>query len=204
MTKHAAVLARVIAPLDRSQLRGAEIGVLCGETSAHLLTELPGLFLYMIDSWEATPADSSYRRSGDACARFRTEQHELNRKTAESVTTFAAERRTLLQMSSSQAAMQIPDGSLDFVFIDADHTYEAVQADLATWWPKLRINAILAGHDYQAPRDRRGHWGVKRAVDEFCAAQNLALKVERHCVWWCRSARCGGAPATMQSPAIAR
>lgn len=63
---------------------------------------------------------------------------------------------------SVNAAKHQADGSLDFVFIDADHTYESVLADIDAWLPKVRSGGILAGHDYvNAP------WsGVIRAVTE--------------------------------------
>ena len=50
--------------------------------------------------------------------------------------------------------------SLDFVFIDGNHIYEAVKADINAWFPKIKKGGVLAGHDYQFP-------GVRRAVDEF-------------------------------------
>jgi predicted O-methyltransferase YrrM len=40
------------------------------------------------------------------------------------------------------------DDSLDFVFIDGDHSYEAVKADIQAWLPKVKSNGLLAGHDY--------------------------------------------------------
>jgi hypothetical protein len=57
-----------------------------------------------------------------------------------------------------------PDETIDFIYIDGDHTYEAVAADIAGWWPKLKVGGILAGHDYndQTP-------GTVQAVDEFSA-----------------------------------
>jgi predicted O-methyltransferase YrrM len=68
---------------------------------------------------------------------------------------------------SVEAAKLIPDGSLDFVFIDALHTYEAVLEDLAAWHPKVRRDGIVAGHDYR--------WdGVQKAVHEFFEARNIS------------------------------
>lgn len=64
-----------------------------------------------------------------------------------------------LRNTSSDAAGFVADASLDFIYIDADHRYEAVLSDLATWMPKLRPGAILAGHDLSFP-------GVRRALSE--------------------------------------
>lgn len=61
----------------------------------------------------------------------------------------------------------IPD--LDFVFIDADHSYEAVKKDIEAWYLKVKKGGIFAGHDYRASPD------VKKAVDEFILKNILTL-----------------------------
>lgn len=68
-----------------------------------------------------------------------------------------------LRMMSAQAGRLFDDQSVDFCFIDGDHTYEAVSEDVRTWFPKIRNGGIIGGHDYVNPL----HPGVKQAVDEF-------------------------------------
>jgi predicted O-methyltransferase YrrM len=48
---------------------------------------------------------------------------------------------------SDVIAKDFLDASCDFVFIDADHSYEAVLRDIDAWWPKVRPGGMLAGHD---------------------------------------------------------
>lgn len=55
---------------------------------------------------------------------------------------------------------QIPDELLDAVFIDGDHTYQAVLDDLAFWWKKVKVGGHVVGDDYWID-------DVKRAVDAF-------------------------------------
>ena len=62
---------------------------------------------------------------------------------------------------SEDLAPFIPDGIADLVFIDADHTYEAVKQDIMLWKPKLKPGGLLSGHDYD-----KKHPDVKRAVDD--------------------------------------
>jgi hypothetical protein len=78
-----------------------------------------------------------------------------------------------LRMPSAKAAGLFDDGSLDFVFIDGDHGYMAVRHDLECWFPKVKRNGILAGHDYTNP----DFPGVRRGVDEFFAEQRLPLRI---------------------------
>lgn len=61
---------------------------------------------------------------------------------------------------SHEGADYFEDGSVDILFVDAGHSYEAVKQDIEAWLPKMKPNGIMAGHDYNS-------WvGVKKAVDE--------------------------------------
>jgi hypothetical protein len=78
-----------------------------------------------------------------------------------------------LKMPSEQASNLFEDGTLDFVFLDADHGYEAVRRDLQCWFPKVKRRGVLGGHDYIHP----DFPGVRQAVDEFFAQEELPLQV---------------------------
>lgn len=52
-----------------------------------------------------------------------------------------------LQMSSLEAAGRFSDHSIDFVFIDGDHEYASVVADIRAWLPKVKPGGTIAGHD---------------------------------------------------------
>lgn len=76
---------------------------------------------------------------------------------------------TALRMSSVEASTTFDDQSCDVVYIDMEHTYDAVKQDIACWLPKIKQNGILAGHDYDWPE-------VKRAVLEtFGGEQNIKV-----------------------------
>lgn len=76
----------------------------------------------------------------------------------------------LLRMDTAEAAKLFPDDHFDFVFIDADHTYEGVKRDIEAWRPKVKN---FMGHDYDHP----DFPGVKRAVDEFFRVRRLKDRV---------------------------
>lgn len=57
-------------------------------------------------------------------------------------------RAQFLVASTHDAASMVPDGSFDFVFIDADHSAEAVTEDILDWQPKVKNGGWLGGHDY--------------------------------------------------------
>ena len=73
-----------------------------------------------------------------------------------------------IRTESVSASKMYADESLDAVFIDADHRYESVKADILAWMPKIKKGGILAGHDYML-----GHSGVIRAVDELVESPEI-------------------------------
>jgi hypothetical protein len=79
--------------------------------------------------------------------------------------------RNYLQGDSAETASCFADGEVDAVFIDADHSYEAVKRDIAAWLPKLRSGGLIFGHDYE-PNE---FGGVVRAVDEAFAGRHKML-----------------------------
>lgn len=155
-----AILSRL--PNDR-KLLGAEIGVLNGNTSHRILGARKLLTLYMIDPWEAPKPGSSYFKSGDDNALKPAKEHEgAYRKTVERVK-FAGDRAKIMRMYSHEAAKKIKDGSLDFVFIDGNHSYEGVRGDIILWLPKVKRGGFISGHDLNHPRLP----GVSKAVYEM-------------------------------------
>ena len=63
-------------------------------------------------------------------------------------------------------------GAFDLIFIDADHNYESVKADIAAWRGALKPGGIMCGHDYLG--DSYGSFpGVDRAVHEAFGKENI-------------------------------
>lgn len=61
---------------------------------------------------------------------------------------------------SQDAHVLFKEKTIDFLFIDGDHSYEACKSDIKLYLPKMKEGSVMAGHDYyNAP-------GVKQAVDE--------------------------------------
>lgn len=162
---------------------GIEIGVFRGQTSELLLRSFPGLVLYMVDPWKSWPADHPYVLSGDGAAKKTQAEHEKNFQEATRRTDFAGGRRMILRATSEVAGQRLAGRYFDFAFIDGAHYYEAVRDDIATWWPRVTPGGILAGHDLDHPRDQRGIWGVRRAVEEFCDREGLPMQNRGSC-WW--------------------
>lgn len=144
----ALVLQRLVA--EHGWTRGAEIGVLSGRTFLHLLRTCPGLSLIGVDLWEHQPgADNEH--GGRSYVHYDLRGFELNLREQ---TRVFGDRARLIKGPSVEVAASIPDESLDFVFIDADHTEEGVTADIKAWTPKLKPAGWLTGHDTHFPSVR--------------------------------------------------
>ena len=60
--------------------------------------------------------------------------------------TFSSDGRVkIIRKLSDDAASDIEDGSLDWIYVDGNHSYEFVKSDLENWWPKLKSGGALCG-----------------------------------------------------------
>jgi Methyltransferase domain len=124
-----------------------EVGSLRGRSSFALLTACKGP-VYCIDPWP-----KHYETFIRNCGHF--------------------PNLVAIRESSPEAAARVPD--VDMVFLDGDHEYEAVVADIAAWLPKTR--KLLCGRDYGNPEFP----GVAEAVDEILG--DRVAFVRGHAFW---------------------
>lgn len=181
LKKATVILSRV--PLD-AEVAGVEVGVLRGKLSAELLAYAPRLHLTMVDAWRASDPSSSYAKTGDEAAKMSLASMMLAKERAVIATKFAEDRRTIVHADSITASKAVPDGSKDFVFIDADPSYEGVRADINAWLPKLKPGGLLCGHDFEFPGQPR--WGVRKAVEEASATLQLPFERDVDYTWFIR------------------
>lgn len=120
------------------QVRCAEVGVFCGNYSASILKHTNPEKLFLIDPWRPGIAKNGVDHEQNyqsVCARFKA---EIDRGQVE-----------LVRKTSVEAASCIPDSSLSWVYIDANHRFTYVWADILTWLPKVPVGTgIIAGHDF--------------------------------------------------------
>ena len=182
-------LGRITAPNLRTRARGrftllkalpkrsagAEIGVWKGSFSRLLIETLNPRTLYLIDPWRLSSQDrpvlprskdgtslnirgETITSQADLDEIYLSVQHELGGLPGTNV----------IRATSLEAADKVPNGSLDWVYLDGSHYYEDVKNDLSAWTPKLIKSGIMCGDDYYW-RDPNGLYTVKQAVDEYIA-----------------------------------
>lgn len=81
-------------------------------------------------------------------------------------TAFAGARVKLLRKTSVEGAATFDDESIDWIFIDGDHTYDGCLADLKAWYPKIRKGGLISGDDYGDGFSTE-HMPIERFESEF-------------------------------------
>ena len=176
-------LAWLLKQVPGRHLLGVEMGVARGELSHYLLHAEKRLTLLMVDQWGGYATDSPYYKTRDPMPRYdeATWQHMLN-MTLDVAALFPG-RGVVIKSNGEVAAERIREQygmkCLDFIFIDADHSYEGVRADLGRWWPLMKPGGMFSGHEHGRYRFK----GSTQAIDEFFASQSLKFGVGPGHVW---------------------
>jgi len=156
-------------------LVGAEIGVLNGNTAHRILLARPLLKHIMIDPWCVPEKGSSYDsagKAGDTNASKPQKEHEKAYQKTKGLVAFAGNRAVIMRMMSHEAVPKIEDNSLDFAFIDGDHSYEGTSLDIKLWLPKVKKGGWIGGHDYKH-ESRPDLHGVDKAVEEAFVKKDI-------------------------------
>jgi predicted O-methyltransferase YrrM len=86
----------------------------------------------------------------------------------------------VLEARSPECASLFENACADMIFIDGDHKFESVVADIYAWQKKLKPGGLLCGHDYTHAKDGMiEREGVKRAVDSCLNGVNIIGSI-----WW--------------------
>ncbi len=115
-----------------------EVGVCDGSFSRAICKANPQAKIVGVDPFIAYDEYGDYRRPSSI-----NKYHEKAKTLLNEYSNYS-----LLEKMSVEAARDFEDGSLDAVYIDANHRYEFVVADIHAWLPKIRKGGIISGHDY--------------------------------------------------------
>lgn len=155
------ILKRI--PVDAHYI-GVEVGVWRGDTGKRLLAARENITHIMIDPWKQPAKNSRYYKSKDNTALKDQATFDECYEYVKSEVEKFGKRAIIIRKKSKIAVRQFEDKSLDYVFIDGEHTYQAVKEDINLWLPKIKPGGIIGGHDYKnLPRFP----GVHKAVDEL-------------------------------------
>jgi len=151
------------------ELDCVEIGVCNGFTAEYLLKNVPNIVrYYAIDHYPSFVDWDGTRLTEER-------QEEIKRRCAERLANYKSTE--YVYDTSSNFVKRVEDGSLDFVFIDGDHSYASTLEDIRNYWPKVKTGGIFAGHDINLI-------SVNNAVKEFFNGKNVEIKVVENNAWF--------------------
>lgn len=140
---------------------GAEIGVYKGAFTERFCKA--GMTIYAVDPW------SAYDTNGRA---FQSQERQnfLYGHAQRALAPYL--NCTIIRKTSMDALHLFRNGTLDFVYIDANHSFRYIASDLQEWAWKVRKGGIVAGHDYfnTAPSTKNVIIHVKPVVDAYMEA----------------------------------
>ncbi|HRZ15754.1 MAG TPA: class I SAM-dependent methyltransferase [Candidatus Omnitrophota bacterium] len=137
---------------------GVEIGTHLGYNAiATVLVNRPKI-LHCIDPWSNYVDPDSLDVIGEA--QYLRAMHLIN------VVPFVRDHIQIWRMVSEHAVKSFADESVDFVYIDGDHSYHSTLQDIDIWFPKVKKGGIIGGHDFAIPT-------VQAAVTAYSHVKNI-------------------------------
>lgn len=143
-----------------------EIGVYEGIFSNRILIKCKPKKLLLIDPWEEIPSSKK--------AKYKKHNQELRYKKVKNCfrDELSNEKIEILRMRSEIAKNFIKNNFIDFLYIDGDHSYNAVLNDLKNYYPKVKNGGLIAGDDIRLDE-------VSKAVEDFQKdEQGIKLKIK--------------------------
>lgn len=147
----------------RGYTKGCEVGVRRADNARHMFSVIPNLHLILVDPYMMYEFVNQRRHNKWKWSQEKMDaiRHVANRRMARFDVRW-------YMTTSEQAAPMVPDNSLDFVYIDGDHMFNAVMLDTLLWYRKVRMGGVLCGHDF-------GIRSVNTAVRSFAKRNHLRI-----------------------------
>ena len=162
-------------------VRVVEIGTAWGGNADSILFTLPGVELFAVDPLIADydERDGQSKIMHNLARVKKMSKEDLSQAWASGLAAHALHRHgcryQMFHMKSTEASQYFEDESIDVIFVDGLHSYEGVKDDLHAWWPKInKAHGIMLFNDYEK---EEAFPGVRKAVDEFMAAQGLRARI---------------------------
>lgn len=165
---------------------GVEIGVDEGLFSDWLLSNSKLDILYSIDAWSTDIGKTHSKYAAVSAAKMAARNLDYNslENGARARLAKHGARSKIIKDISWDAAAGVQDGSIDFIYFDGSHTDEGFQKDIDSWYPKVRVGGLVAGHDYCRKRGYAVIQVVNKFMQKYGLKNNLTTENPRAPSWW--------------------
>jgi hypothetical protein len=155
-------IAVLDALLGKEHLKVVEVGV---EYGGYLDIYYPVLQaavekFYLVDLWQTEGNDDHFIKFTDRAEQGYARVRKLYGSNS---------KVEICKGSSIERSKDFPNEFFDYIYIDANHTKNAVLQDLEVWYPKLKVGGIIAGHDTYCDPNNVSYefFDVEGALEEF-------------------------------------
>jgi hypothetical protein len=127
-------LIELMENIEGADLTLVEVGSYMGESMEIFAKSNKFKRIYCIDPWLDTDSTTEGVSTSETHFDKRKQKYDFVTK---------------IKKTSFEASMDFEDSSIDIVYIDAEHTPEAVRKDIKNWLPKIKSNGYITGHDWE-------------------------------------------------------
>jgi hypothetical protein len=162
---------------------GAELGVYKGEFSKHILQIAKPCELHLVDVWwleygEHYPNWGPYSDYGELKTKDAYDQ------TIRVVERYGAGKNIVVHVGYDLDYLgSLPDGYFDWTYVDTSHEYEHSKVELEALRTKVKQGGLVTGDDWHDDPNHI-HYGLARAVKEFCAENGWEIVLLSNWAQW--------------------
>jgi len=153
---------------------GLETGIEKGKNAVVMFENIPNLKLYGLDAYKRHP-QASYIHDAE---KRNWDDRYLQAVRQQCYKRMQGRNCVMIEKFSEDGIGDVEDNSLDFVYLDADHSYDFVMQDIILWGRKLKKGGIMSGHDYYDDSDsskRRAR--VMQAVNDYTNVHDIKFYI---------------------------
>ena len=152
-------------------LIGAEIGVGMGDHAQQMVDNLNIEMLYLIDHW------AEYVENGLLIKTYVDQYKVITER-------FKYYPVTIIRKDSLEAVNLFPERHFDFIYIDANPSYQTTYDNINGWLPNVKIGGVLGGNNakweetWQAVNDCLGNKNIKVEKNEWFVDVKIMINNE--------------------------
>lgn len=163
---------------------GVELGVFKGEFTKDILKIVSPEKLHLVDVWWEKYGDN-YPDWGPYTDFGRLKTKSAYENVLAVIDDIRAKDKVTIHVGNDVPYLQsLPDGYFDWAYLDSSHEYEHTWTELQVLKSKIKKDGLITGHDW-IEDPGADHYGVYKAVKEFCEKEGWEIILRDNFTQWC-------------------